>query len=47
MNTAPSAGAQSLVSLWQNNLIGVRAEREINWKKRRAAAVAYVDGIAY
>ena len=47
MVTNPSAGAQSLVSLWQNNLIGLRAEREINWQKRRAAAVAYLDGVAY
>lgn len=35
MNDAPSAGAQSLVSLWQNNLIGVRAEQYINWGARR------------
>jgi HK97 family phage major capsid protein/HK97 family phage prohead protease len=39
MNDAPSAGAQSLVSLWQNNLVGLRAERFINWQKRRAEAV--------
>ncbi len=47
MNTTPSAGAQSLVSLWQNNLIGIRAEREINWQKRRAQAVAYIDGVGF
>jgi HK97 family phage major capsid protein len=35
MNDAPSAGAQSLVSLWQNNLIGIRAEQYINWGARR------------
>jgi HK97 family phage major capsid protein len=36
MNDAPSAGAQSLVSLWQNNLLGIRAEQYINWGARRA-----------
>jgi hypothetical protein len=37
MNDAPSAGAQSLVSLWQNNLVGIRAEQYINWAPRRAS----------
>jgi HK97 family phage major capsid protein/HK97 family phage prohead protease len=45
MNSTPSAGAQSLVSLWQNNLIGVRAERFINWDRRRDAGVTYIDGV--
>jgi HK97 family phage major capsid protein len=35
MNDAPSAGAQSLVSLWQNNLLGIRAEQYINWAPKR------------
>jgi HK97 family phage major capsid protein len=43
MDSAPSAGAQSLVSLWQNNLIGIRAERFMNWARRRDAAVTYID----
>lgn len=47
MNSAPSAGAQSLVSLWQNNLVGLRAEREINWQRRRDQAVGYIDGVSY
>jgi hypothetical protein len=47
MNSTPSAGAQTLVSLWQNNMIGIRAEREINWQKKRAQAVCYIDGVAY
>lgn len=42
MNDAPQAGAQSLVSLWQNNLIGIRAERYINWKPRRASSLGTV-----
>lgn len=44
MNTAPTspvAAATVLVSLWQQNLIGVRAERFINWKRARTTAVVY------
>lgn len=47
MDSAPSAGAQSLVSLWQNNLVGIRAERFINWQRRRDTAVAYIDAVNY
>lgn len=47
MDSAPSQGAQALVSLWQNNLIALRAEREINWSRRRAEAVAYIDAANY
>lgn len=43
LDSAPSDGAQSLVSLWQNNLIGIRAERFMNWARRRDAAVTYID----
>lgn len=47
MDSAPSDGAQELVSLWQNNLVGIRAERFINWAKRRPGAVQYIDGANY
>lgn len=47
MVTNPQSGAQSLVSLWQNNLIGVRAERFVNWKRRRDTGVTYIDGVFY
>ena len=47
MLTNPSTGAQSLVSLFQNGLVGLRAVREMNWQRRRTAAVAYIDGVAY
>ncbi len=40
MDSAPSAGAQSLVSLWQANLVGVKVERFINWTLARASAAA-------
>ena len=34
-------------SLWQRNCVGLRAERWINWKKRRDAVVAVIDTAAY
>jgi HK97 family phage major capsid protein len=37
----------SLVSLWQNNLVGLRAERTINWARRRASAVTYLSSVAW
>jgi HK97 family phage major capsid protein len=46
MNDAPSAGATSLVSLWQNNMVGLRAERYINWRARRTGAVALLENLA-
>lgn len=39
--------AAQLVSLWQNNMVGLRAERFITWKRRRTAAVGYVDDVSY
>lgn len=47
MDSAPSDGAQSLVSLWQNNLVGLRAERFITWKRRRDAAIAVLEDVSY
>ena len=37
----------SLVSLWQTNAVGFRAERTINWTRRRASAVAYLTGVSW
>lgn len=37
----------SLVSLWQTNMLGLRAEREITWKLVRSASVQYLSGVAY
>lgn len=43
-----SAGTgASLVSLWQNNLLGLRAERFVTWKKRRSTAAQYLSPVAY
>jgi HK97 family phage major capsid protein len=47
LDSAPTAGAAALVSLWQNNMIALRAERFINWQRRRAQAVAYISGARY
>ena len=40
-NSTTPTGA-SLVSLWQTNSVGFRAERFINWARRRPSAVAYI-----
>jgi len=50
MDSAPDAPATAstvLVSLWQHNMIGIRAERYINWAKRRAGAVQFIDSANY
>lgn len=45
--TDPVAASTVLVSLWQQNLVGIRAERMINWVKRRTAAVQYISAAKY
>jgi hypothetical protein len=45
MTDAPGTGAQSLVSLWQNNLTGLRLTVFANWAKRRTTACAYLDNL--
>lgn len=47
MGTDPENESATVVSLWQANLIGLRAERYINWARRRTSAVAYFDAAAY
>lgn len=48
MDDSPSAGAAQLVSLWQQNLVGIRAERFINYRTRRdGVGVTYIDSVAY
>lgn len=45
MDSAPMAAPDAttvLTSLWQMNLVGLRAERFINWKKTRAGCVQLV-----
>jgi HK97 family phage prohead protease/HK97 family phage major capsid protein len=50
MNDAPDdpvAATTVLVSLWQQNMVAVRVERYMNWKRGRIEAVHYVNGAAY
>ncbi len=52
MDTAPTMTADSptettTVSLWQTNAVGFRAERTINWSKRRDSAVALLNAVNY
>lgn len=50
MDNAPSHNSDtptgtSLVSLWQTNSVAMRAERFINWSRRRESSVAYLTGV--
>lgn len=50
MDSAPMSPADATtvyVSLWQNNLVGLRAERFINWLRASANAVKYLTAAAY
>ena len=50
MDSAPASPADAttvLVSLWQNNLVGLRAERFVNWKRANANAVKYLTATAW
>ena len=44
-NDVVTPTATSLVSMWQTNSVAFRAERILNWSKRRASAVAVLDGV--
>jgi HK97 family phage major capsid protein len=39
----PALATTILTSLWQNNLVGLRADRFINWKRARAGSVQYTQ----
>jgi HK97 family phage major capsid protein len=47
LDDVPSAGAQQIVSLWENGLVGVRAVRMMNWRRRRDGAVAVLRSVAF
>lgn len=47
METDPANQSGSVVSMFQTDQIALRAERYINWAMRRAAAVAWLDSVAY
>ena len=42
---ATPATPTTMVSMWQTNSIALRAERFINWDKRRDEAVVYMDDV--
>lgn len=46
-NDTVTPTATTMVSLWQTNSVGFRCERILNWKLRRATAVAYLTGVAW
>jgi HK97 family phage major capsid protein/HK97 family phage prohead protease len=43
----PTTASTVMVSLWQRNLVGFRAERTINFARRRASAVSYLTGVSW
>ena len=46
-STAVTPTGASLVSMWQTNCVAVRAERTINWARRRTQSVAYLTGVSW
>jgi HK97 family phage major capsid protein len=44
MDSAPATPPTPLVSFWQQNLLGIKAERFIYWQMRRAAAIVAITG---
>ncbi len=46
-NTSATPTAAQMVSMFQTNSVALRAERFINWQKRRAAAVQVIDDVSY
>jgi len=45
--TNPPVANTVFVSLWQMNMVGIRAERWINWAPRREGVVVYISGAHY
>jgi HK97 family phage major capsid protein len=45
MDSAPATPPTPLVSLWQQNLLGIKAERYSYWLMRRAAAVQEITAV--
>jgi len=44
---SPNTASTVMMSLWQNNLVGIRCERFINWQKARTTSVYYITGGNY
>lgn len=43
----PTPASTVLVSLWQRNLVGLRAEMTVNFARRRPSAAAWLDNVAW
>jgi len=43
--TNPVVAATVLVSLWQQNLLGIKAERYINWTKARSTSASWLNSV--
>ncbi len=46
-NNSATGTPTTMVSMYQTNSIAIRAERFINWAKRRAQAVVYMDDVSW
>ena len=44
---SPPTASTNMISLWQLNQIAIKAERYINWARRRASAVAWIQNAKY
>jgi len=47
MDDGGSPATATVVSMWQNNMVALRAERYINWARRRHDAVYYLTACNY
>jgi HK97 family phage major capsid protein/HK97 family phage prohead protease len=43
----PATASTVMISLWQQNLLGIRCERHIDWVKGRSTAVVYLTGVEW
>jgi hypothetical protein len=46
-NNSATATGSTMVSMYQTNSVALRAERYINWARRRTSGVAYLSGVSY
>ena len=44
---SPATASTTMISLWQQNLVGIRCERFITWQKARSTSVYYITGANY
>jgi HK97 family phage major capsid protein/HK97 family phage prohead protease len=44
---SPATASTTFVSMFQQNMVAIRAERYINWAKRRSTAVQYIQNAKY